>query len=478
MAIEHWVETSLGNIVISKKGKKPKSTSSEPKENYVPYILIDELEGKAIRLYTNDSNIPRVNERDVLLVWDGSIGKCSSGLSGAIGSTLVGLTPIGNIPTKFLEYIIIQANAFIKETSTGIGLQHINKHFFEIYKINLPPLAEQKRIVKKLDAILPKVKNSKARLDKIPRILKRFRQSILLSAFSGDLTNDWRDENVEIETGEELLNKIVNNRTKRKRTQIIDEQYINLNLPSTWAKTNIDSISNEVIDCLHSTPKWATKGLICLRTTNFLQNKLNLSEKKYVSKSTFLKRISRLKPERGDILYSREGGILGIACILDVDDDVCLGQRMMLFRLNSKVSNRFICYFLNSPLINNHVNMLIGGSAAPHINVGDIKQFPVSLPPLEEQNEIVHRVEELFKLSDSLEAKYKKAMERVGKIEQSILAKAFCGELAKQDPNDEPAEELLKRILAEKAKLESVKKKPKRSKRRSTKQSTPTAAGQ
>ena len=80
--------------------------------------------------------------------------------------------------------------------------------------------------------------------------------------------------------------------------------------------------------------------------------------------------------------------------------------------------------------------------------------------------EIIRRVEELFKLSDSLEAKYQMAMERVKKIEQSVLAKAFRGELAPQNPNDEPAEELLKRILAEKAKLESVKKKPKRSKNR------------
>ncbi|MEI7748553.1 MAG: hypothetical protein WCI81_05720, partial [Chlorobiaceae bacterium] len=75
-----------------------------------------------------------------------------------------------------------------------------------------------------------------------------------------------------------------------------------------------------------------------------------------------------------------------------------------------------------------------------------------------EQQEIVRRVEKLFALADSLEAKYKKAVERVEKIEQSVLAKAFRGELAEPDPNDEPAEELLKRILDEKAKLDGGRK--------------------
>jgi type I restriction enzyme S subunit len=82
----------------------------------------------------------------------------------------------------------------------------------------------------------------------------------------------------------------------------------------------------------------------------------------------------------------------------------------------------------------------------------------IPLPPLEEQQEMVRRVEKLFAHADSLEAKYKKAIQRIEKIEQSVLAKAFRGELTDPDPNDEPATDLLKRILKEKAKLESTKK--------------------
>ena len=119
-------------------------------------------------------------------------------------------------------------------------------------------------------------------------------------------------------------------------------------------------------------------------------------------------------------------------------------------------SRRFYADFLKKsvkvPLV--HVKNLIGGSAAPHINIRDIKKYPFPLPSLEEQKEIVKQVEKLFAWADKVEAHYQKAKEQVDKLTQSVLAKAFRGELVPQDPNDEPAEKLLERILKEKAKME------------------------
>jgi type I restriction enzyme S subunit len=86
----------------------------------------------------------------------------------------------------------------------------------------------------------------------------------------------------------------------------------------------------------------------------------------------------------------------------------------------------------------------------PNLSPTDLEGITLIYPPIPEQHEIVHRVENLFRLADSLEAKYKKAMAAVEKIEQAILAKAFRGELAAQDQSDEPASELLKRIKKEK----------------------------
>jgi type I restriction enzyme S subunit len=94
-------------------------------------------------------------------------------------------------------------------------------------------------------------------------------------------------------------------------------------------------------------------------------------------------------------------------------------------------------------------------SSAGHkrISISDVKEMVIPLPPLEEQKEIVRQVDKLFALADKVEAHYQKAKARVDKLSQSVLAKAFRGELVPQDPNDEPAEKLLERILEEKAKL-------------------------
>jgi type I restriction enzyme, S subunit len=156
---------------------------------------------------------------------------------------------------------------------------------------------------------------------------------------------------------------------------------------------------------------------------------LDLSEMRYVSEQTYRERIERLRPKAGDILYSREGGILGIACAVPAGIDLCLGQRMMLFRTSRECDGAFLMNWLNSPSILRRVADLTGGSASPHLNVGHIKQFPIPQPPLEEQREIVRRTQELFLLADRLEARYAKAKAQVDKLTQSILAKALRGEL-------------------------------------------------
>jgi type I restriction enzyme S subunit len=143
--------------------------------------------------------------------------------------------------------------------------------------------------------------------------------------------------------------------------------------------------------------------------------------------------VERLKPHEGDVLYSREGGILGIACVIPKDLELCLGQRMMLFRTNDTYLGKFLMFWLNSPLILEKVKDLTGGTASPHLNVGDIKEFWSPVPPLEEQYEIVGRVELLLRLANEIERQCTYAQERVTRMHSSFLSKAFCGEFARTD---------------------------------------------
>ncbi|MBC7822075.1 MAG: restriction endonuclease subunit S, partial [Planctomycetaceae bacterium] len=302
-----------------------------------------------------------------------------------------------------------------------------------------PPLAEQRRIVGKLELLLGKVSSSQQRLSRVPGLLKRFRQSVLAAACSGKLTADWREENeaVPIDSPTE-----------------IDIPTGFPTLPESWSWTTLESVCVNVVDCPHSTPKWTDAGKLCIRTTNFRPGILDLSEVRFVSAATFNERIERLRPEPGDIVYSREGGILGIACQIPPSVQLCLGQRMMLFRVGSEYTATLLMHWLNSSVITHRVQELTGGSASPHLNVRDIKAFPTPLPPLSEQQEIVRRVEKLFAFADQIEARLRQAQAHVDRLTQSLLAKAFRGELVptehtlaeREHRSYEPAADLLKRI--------------------------------
>lgn len=435
-----WVECSIGEILLAKKGKKPSTTIDEPKVGYIPYILIDEMEGKPIRAYTNDPKVSIVDESEVLLVWDGSIGKCGSGLNGAIGSTLVSLKTLGNIPTKFLEYTIRQQNNFIKETSTGTGLQHINKDFFKLCKILLPPLPEQQRIVAKLDALMLKVESNKQHLNKIPKLLERFRQSVLAAAVSGRLTENWRNNaHYDLET----------------------------DLPLSWQLVKIDKLINSVKKDLRTGPfgtalkknEHKQSGIPVWGIESIGKNGSFTRYNKIFVTVEKAKDLKSFEVKGGNIIISRSGTV-GEICILpdDVEYGLISTNLMKIVLNNEIILSKYFCWlFDGSQLVIDKLRELCTGSTRIFLTQTILKEIEYPLPPFEEQKEIIKKVSELFEFANKLENRYTKANILLDKLPQSILAKTFRGELVPQNPNDEPASVLLERIKFEREKLESSK---------------------
>ncbi len=350
------------------------------------------------------------------------------------------------------------------DIQTGSTQPLITQKVVKNLDIPLPPLAEQQRIVAKVEALLERVNQARERLARVPDILKRFRQSVLAAACSGQLTADWREENSDCGSGSDLVRSLHEfHRQQWKRVQkpkkyrpaaqpMID---VEVELPDTWTLASPEELCESIVDCPHSTPKWSEEGEICLRTTNFKPGVLDLSEVRYVSSAIYDERIARLEPKPTDVVYSREGGILGIACMIPDGTKTCLGQRMMLFRTNHDAClPTHLMLILNSPLILGIVREKTGGTASPHLNVGDIRAFPIPLPPLEEQQEIVERVTALFTLADRIEQRLTTATTQTERITQSVLAKAFSGNLVETEAdlarrearNYEPASVLLERI--------------------------------
>lgn len=199
---------------------------------------------------------------------------------------------------KFIFYRM-QIIKFDASTHKRYWIQHYSK-----IKVRIPPILEQERIVARIEELFSQLDAGVAELKTAKERLKVYRQAVLKEAFS--------------------------------------------KFDGSIEKT-ISSVCENIVDCPHSTPKWVQKGKLCLRTTNFKPGYLNLSEKNYVSEETFCERISRLAPKPGDVLFSREGAILGIACIIPDGLEVCMGQRMMLLRPSEDLLNKYLMYYLNSP---------------------------------------------------------------------------------------------------------------------------------
>lgn len=187
----------------------------------------------------------------------------------------------------------------------------------------------------------------------------------------------------------------------------------------------IGYVCAKIVDCPHSTPKWEKNGKLCLRTTNFKRGYLDLQSPNYVSEETFNDRNRRIIPQPGDVLYSREGSVLGIACTIPSNVYPCLGQRMMLLRSGEKLNNRYLMHYLNSPMVTNHVIATKGGTGSPHINVGDIKEFQIPIPSLEEQSNIVRQIEEQLSNCDNVEKTVDAILTQADAMRQSILKQAF-----------------------------------------------------
>jgi type I restriction enzyme S subunit len=328
-------------------------------------------------------------------------------------------------------------------------------------KVSLPPVDEQWRIVAKLEKLLGKVDANQQRLAKIPVLLKRFRQAVLAAACSGRLTADWREENMEIEAGASLLTRINEARLKvatstKEKNQIaeafqderlaVEETELGFGaIPDSWIACRIGAIgtvangstpSRKQDNFWGSDIPWVSSGEV--------RNNIITATREGISKAGYDSCSVRLLP-RGTVLLAMigEGKTRGQSAILQIDATINQNIAAIIIA-HGLVSSEFLWRWFQ--LQYEATRERGSGSGPQALNCQRVRELPFVLPPLREQQEVVRRVKELFALAEQIEARYAKAAAHVERLPQSILAKAFRGELVPQDPNDEPASVLLERI--------------------------------
>ena len=217
-------------------------------------------------------------------------------------------------------------------------------------------------------------------------------------------------------------------------------------IPSSWVWCKLENITVLIEDCPHTTAKDEGEGYPLVRTPNIGEGQLLLDGVHRVSKEVYDKRNIRAVPQVNDIIYAREAPA-GNAAVIRENEQVCLGQRTVLIRpMDTLIDSVWLTYAILAPYSRNHLTSKATGSTVSHVNMASIRPFDLPLPPISEQHRIVAEIRRWFALIDQIEQGKSDLQATIKQTKNKILDLAIHGKLVPQDPNDEPAIELLKRI--------------------------------
>lgn len=427
-----WTLTQLGNLTAQiVGGGTPSKTSAANFNGHIPFMTVKDLKARFVSTTVDhiseealqSSATTKVPADTLIVATRMSLGKIARPtMDVAINQDLKALFLHGGVNKTFVEYFWRSKSQAIQSMGTGTTVKGIRLEDIRSLEVPLAPVAEQKRIADKLDTVLTRVDAVNTRLARVAPLLKRFRQSVLAAATSGRLTEDWRQ-------------KQGNKLQPWKACSTKDAGRIQLGRQRSPKFHSGDSMHPY------------------LRVQNVFEDRLDLSD---VMTMDFPgEDFQRYRLHPGDILLNegQSPEYLGRPAMYRGElPGACFTNTLIRFQAYPHVDAEFaLIVFRHYMHSGRYLRAGTTTTNIAHLGAGRFGDIEFPLPSLEEQTEIVRRVETLFAFADRLEARLAQAQTAATRLTPALLAKAFRGELVPQDPSDEPAAELLRRLQAERA---------------------------
>lgn len=412
----NWCWTYIHNIAIVVTGKTPSKKNKEYYGGKFPFFKPADLDAGRNMQYATEYLSEKGKSISVIIP-EKATGICCIGTIGKCGYFLVEGTTNQQINTviskinPLYSYYFFNTNSFVREliskaSATTIAI--VNKSKLESCLFPVAPLNEQQRIVNRIESLFVKLDRAKELIENTLAQFEQNKMAILHKAFTGQLTVKWRKEN-------------------------------NIDL-SSWKKCELKEVFKVVKDKYN--PQTENQivnyiGLENIETSKGIISKSNSSEVKSI----------KTKFKKDDVLYGKLRPYLNKHDVVNFDG-IC-STDILVFRFNDINTAKYINYYFNLPMFIQYAVENSSGINLPRVSEKTISKYKISLPTIEEQQEIVN-------ILDNLLAKYNKIknleqqLEKIELLKKAILAKAFRGELGTNNPDEESAENLLKEILAEK----------------------------
>lgn len=466
-----WVVAQLAEASTIQMGQSPPSSTYNAEGTGLPFF-----QGKAefgplfpeVRVWC--SRPGKIAEaQDILLSVRAPVGptNLAPGRS-CIGRGLAAIHPDGGLNLKYLFYAFRCFTDELDSKGTGTTFKAVSGKVVREFEIPVAPLPEQARIADALDELFSDLDAGVAVLERVRAKLKLYRASVLKAAVEGVLTAEWRARHPNAEPASELLERILVERRRRweedqlakfkvkgqeppknwkaKYKEPAAPDTTNLPpLPEGWCWSTVGQLSSLITSGSRGWKEYYSEdGAIFIRSQDIRTDLFVIDDVAHVAPPRNSEG-TRTQVHHGDILVTITGANVAKAALVEVElHEAYVSQHVGLMRLVDKQLGRYVHMFAVAPSGGRARLLKVAyGAGKPGLNLDNLRDLAVPLPSLTEQREIVEAVED--HLEADIDAKLKKAQS----LRQSILRHAFTGRLVPQDPNDEQASELLKRIAAE-----------------------------
>lgn len=397
-----------------------------------------------------------------------NIAMVPSQFDGQIASTgFCVIRPI-NVHPKYVFYWLIsqsfvdRVNLFAKGTSYPAVT---NRTILE-QPILLAPLAEQNRIVAKLDEIFSELNKCSEQLQVADIQLKIYYKSLLKQAFQGKLTNTWRNEREENSNTEKLVNTINDFHerrfdTKTKQLSILKSKLANPNntkddkkeIPNSWLRVQLNELSEKITDGTHHTPEYVKSGVHFISVKDIYDGNIHFDNTKFIDLSSHNELIKRCNPEKGDVVLTKSGTI-GRVAVVPESPIFSLFVSVALIKPHTElIDSKYLCYAIEDYINSIDIKHDIKGGVIKNFHLEDIRLAKIPYCELSEQLEIVSELENKFSIAKKSEKIISASLSQATTLKQSFLQQAFNGSLTQRSKSDLPASNDLKQIIKEKAKL-------------------------
>ena len=425
---ENWCWTYMNRAAQWGSGGTPSRKNPEYYKGYIPWIKTGELNDGYV--YDTEEKITdeaiacssaKIFPANTIAIamYGATIGKVGIlGIEAATNQACAcGICLEALAYKNLLYYARSQKGAFIGKAKGG-AQPNISQEIIKTHFIPLPPLAEQQRIVDRIESIFAKLDEAKEKAQEVVDGFEMRKSAILHKAFTGELTKKWREE------------------------QGVTKE--------SWENRNLQSVcSLKITDGTHKTPTYcdADEGIPFISAKDVTTGRIYWDNIKYIIPELHEELYERLAPQLDDILLAKNG-TTGVAAIVEEEKIFDLYVTLAVLRPNKEIIiPRYLLNIVNSPICKNQFDEHLTGIGVPNLHLRDIRKVVITVPTLAEQKEIVRLLDQIIEKSQQAKETAGAVIEQIDAMKKAVLARAFRGELGTNDPKEESSVELLKEIL-------------------------------